>query len=232
MMTRKLFGLAFSALAAASASHAMPLDLLQNPPDIRISNMTIGYNATTDAFVATGDPVTYDPFGSLPYHMITGGTYTLNATITTGGKATAGNVTITGTTTDKFDNPVSGTLLTGSLILFGFDPDATVYVPEPPYNLPIEEYPAKFEFLMSVSGGALVSDFGGVGAWMGVISVSNLGGFPGDFNNDFIITPDYLTSANNFTIIPEPASISLLLGGMLALAARRARARGLSALRS
>lgn len=210
-------------LALAGIAIGMPLDLMQQPPDIYVSNMTISYVDSTDTFTATGTPATYDPDGIPPQHTITGGTYSLTAIIDSLGAISSASLTITGTTTDKDNNPVSGTLLTAvgpPNLLFGFSPDAND--PSQPWLPgPITEYPAKFEFTMSVSGGLLMQDFGGLGAPMGIIMVAGAGGFDGDFVGDFTISTN--VSSDHFSMVPEPASMTIIAAGLLAMRVFRTR---------
>lgn len=209
----------------ADVGWGMPLDLTQRPPDISVSAITISYTDATDTFYATGIPQFYDPDGNPVQHPITGGSYTLTAIINSLGVITSASLTITGSTQDKDHNPVSGTLLTASGtpdLLFGFNPDANdpakPWLPDP-----ITEFPARFEFMMSVSGGLLARDFGGVGVPMGIIMNCPNGGFDGDFVGDFTISLNVV--ADNFSMAPEPTSISILAASALGLAARRARSR-------
>ena len=115
-------------------------------------------------------------------------------------------MTISGTTTAGSGG--SGVLLTDSVVAFGFAPDGLSGAPT-------------FEFICGATGGALLADFGGSGAYVGVI-LSSFDTFGGDFSADYNGT---LGLADTFATTPEPATITLLATGLLGTLLRRRRRR-------
>jgi hypothetical protein len=155
--------------------------------------------------------LTLNDDGVGPVLNIQGGSFLLNATISTSGVATGGTLTIGGAVPDL---GLSGpSLLTGALTAFGFSP----VIGSP------------LEFLFTVNGGDLSALYGGAGAKTGVIlSGTGFGGsFATSFNNLSFGIPG--TGAGlSYTApvtapIPEPATLLLMLGGSGAFYAVRKR---------
>ena len=184
-------------LGAASQVQAAPLNLtLLDTPDIASSFISVGYNAGSDAFTASGFALELDDDGSVPPETITDGAFDITASIDAAGALNlGGTLNINGTVASLGFN--SGTLLTGSLTAFGFKDSGG----EP------------LEFLFSVTGGDAAGLYGGVGSIGGII-LSGDTGFTGDFNFDF--TGDG-TAVADVAPVPLPAAVWLFGAGLLGL---------------
>ena len=192
---------------AVGPAHATPLNLtLQGDPfvDIFSQFQSTTYNATTDALSVSAF-VGKIRTGGTDY-PVTGGMFTLSATVDSAGVLSAGGIlSITGTNATLSYN--SGTLLTGNLMLIGF-PNGTAGV---------------LEFTFQVTGGDAASLYGGNGATGGVI-VGITNGFPGDWSSNFSASFNGVNDVGTpFGAIPEPSSLLLLAPGLAALALRRRR---------
>ena len=168
------------------------LDLRLGDPVISAGFLTVGYNATTQVFSATGWPMAFDLNGTAS--SVDGGQYSLSATVSPNGQATGGSLDITGTIPGL---ATSGTLLTGELSQFGFQPRGG--------NI--------FEFVFNVTGGDLVPYYGGQ---TNVVLDANNSGFNGSFTSSFNASP-FLSVADNgsaVTAVPEPSIATLMLGAL------------------
>jgi hypothetical protein len=206
----------------SGAAVAAPIDLELDPdgPDVLSAYISVSYdadgvNATTGLLTADGTALAYrpGPQGTDQYWVRTGtaygGDFRLAAQILSAtGVLVGGDLDVDGEVPDLFPGYSSGQLLDGALALVGF--------PDPPGGRVLE-------FFFGVTGtGDAVSDFGGVGHSGGVILNLNEDVFDGTWDEDFA-TVNAFAYAN--TGVPEPATGTLLLVGLLALAAsRRARA--------
>lgn len=176
--------------AGAAASHATPLGLVPGTPDVFSGFVSISYDAGTDAFEAVGTPVQYN---APPVDPMSGGVFALTATIDANGVVSGGSLSISGTTASA-----SGVLLTGSVVQFGFAPDGVPGAPT-------------FEFICSATGGALLADYGGTGAPIGVI-ISSFDSFAGNLDVNFTGSTGL---ADTFSPVPEPTSMTLLAVGIV-----------------
>lgn len=192
-------------LAGSEFASAGSLGLVQRPPDIASGFIDVSYNASTKAFHAAGDPVSYDLDGIAPAdYFIFGGSFDLTATISNSGVlAPGGKLVITG---DVYHNPdfaflTGGTLLTGDLTRMGA-PAAGGKV---------------FEFKFNVTGGAFASDYGPLG---GIILHLDTP-FAGTFETNYVARTANAT-ADTFAV-PLPAAFPAGLGLLAALGIARWR---------
>ena len=202
MAKRRLLTLALVLLVSALAQ-AAPLNLVQNYPDMAAFYLDdITYDATGDTFhvshinATTLLELTPKQGSKVQYAS---GVYDLTAQINDQGELLSGTLTLT-------DASTSTLLLSADLTDFGFVPDGSVGTPV-------------FEFIGTTTGGSLEPQFDDWGKGIGTI-VSGASTFSGDFLSDYTSTASD-GRADTFMNIPEPASMTLLLAGALALVARR-----------
>ncbi len=183
-------------LAAPAQGSLLGLTLLRSP-DITSGFITVGYDAGTQVFTASGfsltlDGLDFDVIGSFDYSLQLDGF----------GGLISGSLTITGSV-GGFGPP----LLTGDVTAFGFQDGGGDL----------------FEILFTVTGGDLATPahYGDPGAVGGVIMNANGSDFDGTFDDDF---GNIGTGTSNTAPIPEPATLVLLAiaGGLVA---RRRRQR-------
>ena len=219
MAKRRLLTLALVLLVSA-LSQAAPLylDGFQGLPDIASFNIEIDYDAGTDLFTADGDPQLYTT-GTDTYDILSteDALFDLDAVIDDSGVLQSGTLTITGNVDRSPDYP-SGTLLSVNLTDFGFN--------EPGPSNGGNVAPV-FEFVGVATGGVLFSEMKGKGNQVGIILTSFQDNFTGEFDVSYRnyngVAAD--GQADTFRMVPEPASLSLLLAGALTLVARRRRRR-------
>lgn len=182
---------------AATSSHAEPLDLSLELPDIQSAFIQVDYDESLDLFSAYGFALTIDYDGVPPPDFaIFGGVFDLVAMIDADGNATSGSLTITGEV-----NGAGPTLLTGDLLDFGF-------IESPGGDI--------FEFLFDPIGGDLLADFtpGPIGVILDAVDSGFDGTWFDDFSNGGFGNSDTAP-------IPEPTTLSLALGLLVCLARRR-----------
>ena len=202
--------------------HAAPLNLgLRHDPDIMSSYLDINYYAGTGDFIVDGfaTPFVYDyalPGVNIYYSnfdMGSPGTYSITASIDNSGNLNSGSLAINGYIDDAGGSAYGpGLLLSGNMTDFGFWYDA-----QNPTGTILE-----FEF--EVTGGALADVYGGVSALGGALIYNSgfTGSFASDFNNNFGMPGFGLGDGYADTAaLPEPASIGLLLMGLMAARLRR-----------
>ena len=177
------------------------MDLGAYPPDISAGFLNASYDATTGILSADGWPISFNISGtSTPdYPSIDGGQYMLEAQVSPSGALITGSLDVTGTIPDLAS---SGTLLTGQLAQFGFQPEGG--------NI--------FEFIFDVTGGDLAPYYHGETS---VILDATGSGFTGNFANNFTAMP-YLSIADN-SAVPEPPTSILLLSALALGIFRRLR---------
>lgn len=192
--------LAAGLLLLGSTAQAMPLDLILKPfPDIvsTFVNVSYTYTAATDQFMSHGYAFELNDDGSA--EAIVGGTFDLIATITNLGVMSGGSLTIGGTVpTLGFG---TGTILTGNLTDFGFQPAGG----DP------------LEFRFDITGGDAAGLFGGNGPGGGVIMSGT--GFNGSFMEDFSSSSGVADTG----VVPEPATVWLIGSGLLLVGLGRRR---------
>ena len=192
-------------LSAGINAQAATLNLtLFDTPDIVSGFIDVTYSAATSTFGANGFAEELDDDGSIPAEAIADGTFNLDATIDAAGSLAGGSLTIGGTVASLGFN--SGTLLTGDLTAFGFEPAGG----DP------------LEFTFDVSGGDAATLYGGAGAIGGVILSAT--GFTGDFTSDFVGTG---SAVSDVAPVPLPAALWLFgtgLVGLIGVGRRRAKA--------
>ena len=202
-----LVALVASLLIAPGAQAFPPLNLVQGPPDIESSFITVDYvgNSIDGLLTASGFANVLTPPGS-PAGNIAGGTFDIIASIQENALTASGSLNIGGTIAALGFN--SGTLLTGNLSALG--------TPLAGDNL---------EFLFNVTGGDAAGLYGSTA---GVIL--SFSGYPGSFATTFT-SGAFQALADTFgQQVSEPASLALMLGaGGLMLLGRRRRARSAAA---
>ena len=177
------------------------LDLTQANPDIAaVSGVNTAYDAESKSFTVTGYPSKYVDANDKE-HAISGldRLFTLNASIDNSGVLESGTLTITGYILDLVD-PLAN-LITVNLTSFGVHGTGSGTV---------------FEFIGTTTGGALSTAFD---SEVGVILNPGSTTYDGFFTSDFTGS----TGTVDTFLIPEPASVMLLLGCMSAVASRRRR---------
>ncbi len=189
--------------AAVPAYASLGLQLTQTP-DLFAGFIDVTYDSSTDMFAATGFAFELDDDGVGPAEGVQNGAFELDAVINGSGALTSGSLIFRGTIPALGFN--SGTLLTGSLVDFGFPAQG---------GNPLE-------FAFDVTGGDAAGLYGNVPA--GLI-LSGVSGFGGDFSTDF----DNLDQGTPGTgagiadaapIVPLPSSLLLLLSGVGVILAR------------
>jgi hypothetical protein len=222
MLRRLLLGLALLALPAAA--EAKGIKLVQGYPDVTVYDPLVEYTLATNLFTVTGNSMTYR-LAQNSQEQVLKGNYTLQAEIDALGVLTPDGGTLSITNSDDPHSPFLFGKLTDFGSTFDFDPDN-------------RQVNANFDFLFTVGGGSLASDFGEVGSQGGVIiSIARLNtDSPLGFGGDFLINPSRsygdLSMGDTFAVaaVPEPSTITTMafsLGCLgLGALARRRRARG------
>jgi hypothetical protein len=209
-------------LLANSQSKAQLLTLQPNQlPDFSVGNMTVQYAASSGIFTVTASaddlPGTYfDTLNNETDYI--GADFNLTAYVTSAGNLTNGTLTIAG---DLYDDNGYTDLLTGTLAT-GAEGTA--------FGATNDVYTATaFNFVFTITGGTLASDYGGVNAPDGYFVLYPDGGstFSGSWTSDFADHPG--NGYGDVKAIPEPSSFVLLMfAGTLGAAAnilRRPRRR-------
>ncbi len=187
-------------------AQATPLNLpLFNFPDISSAGIFVTFDSATEILTADGTAASFDDDGVGPQESISLGIYHIEATIDDLGIVSAGLLEITGTLA-SLSSP-TGILLTGNLIDLGFNP-----VPD-----------STLEFLCDVTGGDLAPFFGSM--VVSKLSGSGFGGsFASDFTNELFPGAGFGFGVNNLnSVVPEPGTFLLLLGGIGVLFGLRKR---------
>jgi hypothetical protein len=188
--------LGIAALLLTSPVYA-GLDLtLQRSPDVVSGFIDVSYNSTTDLFGASGFAFELNDDGIGIPESIVGGTFGLNANIDASGVLGSGTITLGGTVPSLGFN--SGTLLTGTLVNFGF----------PSTGDPLE-------FVFSATGGDAAGLYGP--GPIGVILSSS--GFEGNFTSSFDnligqFPGTGLAFSDVAPVVPLPGSLWLSLAGI------------------
>lgn len=203
-----LFSVLISVWIAGVPAQAALLGLasqLNQNPDLLSGNLATSLTVafSNGVFTVAGDTSDYTPpDGSGPFSVTvtTGGfspgSFSLSAIIGTNGVLQSGSLSISGAIDDL--SITDGVLLSGNITAFGYQGNSS----------PI---PDEFDFLFTVTGGALAADYGPVG---GVLlhpgNTSFNGSFQASFSNDGNGVAD--TRA-----IPEPSSVLLVVMSLLGL---------------
>jgi len=184
-------------LLVGSSASATPLGLIPAAePDIFYDFATVDYNAGTDTLTVTGFAENIDAMGVVDA-TITGGGFSLTATVDGSGVLSAGTFTVTGTVNFAPFFWNSGTLLTGTLNAIGF-PDGVA---------------GALEFTFSTSGGDAAGEYGAGGG----LTVGIVNGFPGDWTSNF--HADFNAVGDVF--VPEPSTGLMLAFGLGLISFRR-----------
>jgi hypothetical protein len=175
---------------------------LIDSPDIVSRFIDVTFDESSDAFLASGFALDYDD-GTPPNDSIIGGSFLITASIDDSGAATGGMLDIGGTI-----GLLGPSLLTGSLVDFGFDDAGGMLL----------------QFVFEVSGGDLAGAYGGIGALVAVNLDVDSDGYPAGWtkswdNNDGVPGAGGGVS-DTAPLIPAPPAAALLA---LAVLARRRR---------
>lgn len=192
----------------ASSAHASLLNLtLDSSPDVTSGFIDVTYDAGTGSLAADGFALSYDDGSSSA--AITGGLFSIAATIDAMGNASAGSLSIDGTV-----GGFGSSLLEGSLVGFGFQDGGGDL----------------FEFTFAVTGGDLSAQYGGIGTIFGVILTANGIAFDGDWTQSFDNTggfPGFGTGVADIaplmSTIPLPPGVAMGGLGLAAVAWKRRR---------
>ena len=194
-----LFGL-------GQAVQATPLNLiLESYPDVCSGFIDVTYDSGSNVFDATGWAFTFDDDGSTPAENIANGSFNLNATIDATGLLGSGTLTIGGTIASLGYN--SGNLLTGSLTGLGF--------------IAAGGDPLEFVFDVEITGGDLASYYAGKTGGVILGGTSFPGSFANDFDNNSGMPGCGQAVSDTGVVVPEPATISLLIIGLVGAKLRR-----------
>ncbi|HKQ48840.1 MAG TPA: hypothetical protein VJZ71_12285 [Phycisphaerae bacterium] len=192
-------------LALAAGAEAAPLNLTLNPsPDITSQFIDLSYVAATDSLSVDGYNVTIDDDNAGPLidfdDAFTALNFNIDATVDDFGNASAGTLSVSGDLTSSLG--ISGLLLTGDLVLFGFDSQ------DPGSGLDF------FEFVFEVTGGQMATFqyFGTPGSFVGVIYDPFENVFDGTWGSSFSSFNNGSSHTDLAPVpIPEPATLSLML---------------------
>lgn len=204
---RKLFPAILCSLVVAFAAdvQAAPLNLTLNPsPDITSQFVELQYIAATDSLSVDGYSVTIDDDNAGPLidfdDAFSALNFNIDATVDGLGNASAGSLSVSGDLSSSLG--ISGLLLTGDLVLFGFDSQ------DPGSGLDF------FEFVFEVTGGQMATFqyFGTPGSFVGVIYDTFENVFNGTWNSNFADINNGGSHTDLAPVpIPEPATLGLLL---------------------
>jgi hypothetical protein len=205
-----LFSVLISVWIAGVPAHAALLGLasqLNQNPDLLAGNLATSLTVafSNGVLTVTGDTSDYTPpDGSGPFPVTDGGTppfagpgtFSLSALIGTNGVLQSGSLTISGAIDGLSIS--SSVLLSGTITAFGFQGNSS----------PI---PDEFDFLFTVTGGALAADYGPVGGTL--LHPGNT-----SFNGSFLV--NFSNDGNGLAdtrAIPEPSSVLLVVMSLLGL---------------
>ena len=196
---------------SSSFTHASPIGLMPELPTTQFGSLAgqgLQFNAGSGAFDASGLPLSVRFTGLDGTHAVSGiAGLSINLQIDGDGNASSGtglhDFALWGEVSDGI-NSYTGTLLTGSLLDFGFLDTGT--------------FVDVFDFLFDVTGGSMASLFGT--ANIGVVMIAERSSFTGDFTQNFASTRIKGTIGR----VPEPATLwlaGLALGTIGVLRRRR-----------
>lgn len=199
---------ACAAMLACSVAQAAPLGLVLNDhPDITSVFMDVSYNAGSQSLSANGFAATINDDGvgpSLDFDDF--GTLDILASVDNSGNPLGGSLNIAGNLMSSLG--VNGTLLTGSLVDFGWFGSTR----------------DGFEFVFQVTGGLLATSqyYGTPGSLVGIIYDSGENVFGGSFGSSFASSGGGFGFSDTAPI-PEPATMTLLIAA--AFLSRRPKSR-------
>ena len=188
---------AITVLVVSSVGLADPLNLVRTPPDIMAGYVTVTYDKDSSLLSLSGFPLTFTPDGiqSFAFDFASNLSFQINSTVTTGGVATDGRLTITGDVTVN-GQLYSGTLVSGKLESFGYTPPG--------------EGALILEFLFTSTGGSMSNYFNGSRGPIGVMADANFPAFEG-FGASFA-NQEYAGVADVYQTPSPPAFLLGLLG--------------------
>ena len=183
-------------LLSAFSVHATLLDIVPDLPTTQFGSLAgqgIQFNAGSGAFSATGLPLSTKFTNLGGRHAVTGAaSLSINIQVSAGGLAGSGaalhDFVLLGDVSDGTTN-YTGTLLTGSLVDFGFLDTGT--------------FLDVFDFLFDVTGGSRAGLFGA--GQIGVLMIAARSTFTGGFTQNFASTRIKGTIGR----VPEPATLWL-----------------------
>lgn len=168
-------------------------------PDITSGFLSTQYDASSDLLTVSGFALTLEADGvAPPDEDIISGIFDLSVTVDSTGAITPGVGTLNISGQVSSGGP---SLLTGEVAAFGF----------------LDGGGEIFEFLFDVTGGDLAGSFGPL---VGVIVDANDSGFAGAFESSFSNSGFGVSDTG---MIPEPATVGLLIVGVFATSYRRRR---------
>ncbi|MCP3903036.1 MAG: hypothetical protein GY715_05305 [Planctomycetes bacterium] len=181
---------------------------LQEYPDVGSRFIDAVYDAGSDTFVADGFAMDYARESGGPLNPISSGGFHITANIDETGDAHGGTLEIIGNVIG-----FGPALLTAELLDFGF----------------MDGGGSRIEFIFEVTAGPLSTDYGGVGAKVGVVmdvGVSYSGDFTQGFDNRFFGLPGtgQGISGTKPLALPGPGALAVAaIGGLIGSRRRRRR---------
>ena len=190
-------------VGTAGMANAAPLNLTPSYPDLAVFNVDTMYDAGSGQFTATGDVTQFTLADGLTSYTVVDTTMSIDAQVDNNGNLLSGTLTVQGVI-PGLDLAPDMLLLSADLTAFGFSGSGASTV---------------FEFLGDPDGGALASYFVpdiGVVLDPGATTYNEVPSFTVSFVGE---------QGRTDILVPEPATMLLVAGGLLAAPLRRKRRR-------